>query len=84
MECPPTAEWFYSALMPAARITLAHTSVYSAMNLPNSAGELGGVNLMEGGIPIVFNGKIVGGIHVSGVDSKDDTQIAQAGADAVT
>ena len=43
-----------------------------------------GVNLMEGGIPIVFNGKIVGGIHVSGVDLKDDTQIAQAGADAVT
>jgi glc operon protein GlcG len=42
-----------------------------------------GVNLMEGGIPIVFNGKIVGGIGVSGVDSKDDAQIAQAGADAV-
>jgi glc operon protein GlcG len=41
------------------------------------------VNLMEGGIPIVFKGKIVGGIGVSGVDSKDDAQIAQAGADAV-
>jgi glc operon protein GlcG len=41
------------------------------------------VNLMEGGIPIVFEGKIVGGIGVSGVDSKDDAQIAQAGADAV-
>jgi glc operon protein GlcG len=38
---------------------------------------------MEGGIPIVFEGKIVGGIGVSGVDSKDDAQIAQAGADAV-
>jgi uncharacterized protein GlcG (DUF336 family) len=41
------------------------------------------VNLMEGGIPIVFEGKIVGGIGVSGVDSKDNAQIAQAGADAV-
>jgi uncharacterized protein GlcG (DUF336 family) len=42
-----------------------------------------GVNLMEGGVPIVMDGKIVGGIGVSGLDSKDDAQIAQAGADAV-
>jgi glc operon protein GlcG len=41
------------------------------------------VNLMEGGVPIVVDGKIVGGIGVSGVDSKDDAQIAQAGAAAV-
>ena len=41
------------------------------------------VNLMEGGVPIVIDGKIVGGIGVSGVDSKDDAQIAQVGADAV-
>jgi glc operon protein GlcG len=38
---------------------------------------------MEGGVPILVDGKIVGGIGVSGVDSKDDAQIAQAGADAV-
>jgi glc operon protein GlcG len=42
-----------------------------------------GVNLMEGGVPIVLDGEIVGGIGVSRVDSKDDAQIAQAGADAV-
>jgi uncharacterized protein GlcG (DUF336 family) len=41
------------------------------------------VNLMEGGVPIVVDGKVVGGIGVSGVFSKDDAQIAQAGADAV-
>jgi uncharacterized protein GlcG (DUF336 family) len=41
------------------------------------------VNLMEGGVPIVVDGKIVGGIGVSGVDSRNDAQIAQAGADAV-
>jgi hypothetical protein len=29
----------YSALVLAARTTLAHFSVYSTMNLPNSAGE---------------------------------------------
>jgi glc operon protein GlcG len=38
---------------------------------------------MEGGVPILVDGKIVGGIGVSGVDSKDDAQIAQARADAV-
>ena len=42
-----------------------------------------GVNLMEGGVPIVIGGKIVGGIGVSGVDSKDDAQVARAGAAAV-
>src|SRR5215471_14924485 len=30
------------------------------------------VNFMEGGIPIMVAGKIVGGIGVAGVDSKDD------------
>jgi uncharacterized protein GlcG (DUF336 family) len=44
---------------------------------------VGAVNLMEGGIPIMVDGKIVGGIGVSGVDSKDDAQIAAAGADAL-
>ena len=39
---------------------------------------------MEGGVPIVLDGKIVAGIGVSGVDSKDDAQIAQAGADAIS
>jgi glc operon protein GlcG len=38
---------------------------------------------MEGGVPIVVEGKIIGGIGVSGVDSKDDAEIARAGADAI-
>jgi uncharacterized protein GlcG (DUF336 family) len=37
----------------------------------------------EGGAPIVVDGKIVGGIGVSGVAAKDDARMAQAGADAV-
>jgi uncharacterized protein GlcG (DUF336 family) len=41
------------------------------------------VNLMEGGVPIVVDGKVVGGIGASGVHSKDDAKIAQAGADAI-
>jgi len=53
----------------------------------------GGVNLrllkitnaspLEGGVPIIVGGAIVGGVGVSGVTSAQDAQIAQAGADAV-
>ena len=44
---------------------------------------LTGASLLEGGIPIVVDGKIVGGIGVSGVTSVQDAQIAQAGIDAL-
>jgi uncharacterized protein GlcG (DUF336 family) len=37
---------------------------------------------LEGGIPIVVDGKIVGAIGVSGVSSQD-TQVARAGIDAL-
>jgi glc operon protein GlcG len=38
---------------------------------------------LEGGIPIVVDGKIVGAIGVSGVLSAQDSQIARAGIDAL-
>jgi len=38
---------------------------------------------LEGGLPIVADGKIVGAIGVSGVLSAQDTQIARAGADGL-
>ena len=38
---------------------------------------------LEGGIPIVIDGKIVGAISVSGVLSSLDTQVARAGIDAL-
>jgi uncharacterized protein GlcG (DUF336 family) len=49
----------------------------------------GGVNLrllgapnilaMEGGLPIIRNGEIIGGIGVSGMSSNQDAQVAEAG-----
>ena len=42
-----------------------------------------GASVAEGGVPIVSNGTIVGAIGVSGVQSHQDAQVAQAGADAV-
>jgi glc operon protein GlcG len=39
---------------------------------------------IEGGLPIVLDGKIIGAIGVSGAISAQDTQIAKAGIDALT
>lgn len=38
---------------------------------------------LEGGLPLIIDGKIVGAIGVSGVLSSQDAQIARAGADAL-
>lgn len=39
---------------------------------------------LEGGLPIVHNGQVVGAIGVSGVTSQQDGQIAKAGTEALT
>ena len=44
---------------------------------------LPGATPVEGGVPIVINGEIVGAVGVSGVTSAQDAQVARAGADAV-
>src|SRR6266581_1782172 len=46
-------------------------------------GDIQGVVPVEGGIPLVADGKIVGAIGVSGVTSTQDNQCAKAGADTV-
>jgi len=38
-----------------------------------------GVNMCEGGIPIVKGGKVIGGVGVSGVNSDQDAACAEAG-----
>jgi len=38
---------------------------------------------IEGGLPIVLDGKVIGAIGVSGVQSTQDAQVAKAGADAL-
>ena len=42
---------------------------------------LRGANAVEGGLPIVVDGKIIGGIGVSGVMASQDEMVAKAGAD---
>jgi glc operon protein GlcG len=42
-----------------------------------------GYSVLEGGIPIIADGKIIGAVGVSGVTSQQDAQIAQAGIDTL-
>lgn len=53
-----------------------------------AAGRLGllsveGIVVLEGGIPVTVNGKVVGAIGVSGMSSEQDATVAKAGADAL-
>jgi len=43
---------------------------------------LHGATPLEGGVPIIVDGKIIGAIGVSGAASNQDGQVAKAGADA--
>jgi glc operon protein GlcG len=45
--------------------------------------KLNGAIPLDGGIPIVIDGKLIGGIGVSGVTSEQDAQIATAGIAAL-
>ncbi|MCC7420462.1 MAG: heme-binding protein [Planctomycetaceae bacterium] len=45
---------------------------------------LPGVVPVEGGLPIVVDGNVIGAIGVSGVKSTEDAQVGQAGIDALT
>jgi uncharacterized protein GlcG (DUF336 family) len=73
-------------------IQKAQTAV--AFKRPTKAFEdvaLGGRNVLlrlpimpiEGGLPLIVDGKVVGAIGVSGVTAQQDGQIAKAGADAL-
>jgi uncharacterized protein GlcG (DUF336 family) len=46
--------------------------------------SLPGITSVEGGVPLVVDGEIVGSIGVSGVQSSQDGQVAAAGAAALT
>lgn len=45
--------------------------------------QLEGAVAVEGGVPVIMDGKIVGAVGVSGVTSEQDGQVARAGAGVV-
>jgi uncharacterized protein GlcG (DUF336 family) len=42
-----------------------------------------GLTPLEGGVPVVLDGRVIGAVGVSGVTSQQDAQVAQAGAAAL-
>jgi uncharacterized protein GlcG (DUF336 family) len=46
--------------------------------------RLSGASPLEGGIPVIVDGKIIGAVGVSGATSEQDAQTAKAGAEALT
>ena len=49
-----------------------------------SALSMPGIIFLEGGVPIIVEGEVIGAVGVSGVKSSEDAQIAQAGIDALS
>ncbi len=49
----------------------------------NAVLGLRGVTPIEGGIPLVVNGQMIGAVGVSGVTSAQDAQVAQAAVAAL-
>ena len=45
--------------------------------------KLEGASVLEGGVPVIVNGQIIGAIGVSGGTSPQDAQVAIAGTDAL-
>jgi glc operon protein GlcG len=75
---------------------IAKAHMAAALHIPTKVSEdavmsgrlihlaLPGVIPAEGGVPLVLDGIVVGGLGVSGVRSSQDGQIAAAGAAALT
>lgn len=52
--------------------------------LAQSPVSLSGIMPIQGGVPVLVDGRVAGAIAASGVSSEQDEQIARAGAEAVT
>jgi glc operon protein GlcG len=59
----------------------AGTPLTATLTQPVSGAEL---TIVQGGLPIVKDGKVIGGIGAGGSASSEDERFAQAGLDAVS
>jgi uncharacterized protein GlcG (DUF336 family) len=66
------------------RPTKAFEDILAAGGIGLRILQLPGAVPLDGGIPLVIDGKIVGAIGVSGATSAQDAQCAKAGADALS
>lgn len=71
----------------SAAIYRRPTKVFEDLVAKGGAGvralNLRDASVVDGGLPIVVDGKVIGGIGVSGVAGDQDGMVAKAGADAL-
>ncbi len=83
----PTSSYIASAKAKTAALGRRESKVYEDV-INNgrvsflSAPEIEG--MLEGGVPVIVDGHVIGAVGVSGVKSNEDAQIAKAGIAALT
>lgn len=82
---PPISSTIAPAKARAAALGKRETKVYEDMINQGRTAFLSAPldGMLEGGVPIIIDGQVVGAIGVSGVKSSEDAQIAKAGIAAL-
>jgi uncharacterized protein GlcG (DUF336 family) len=82
---PPISSTIAPAKARAAALGKRETKVYEDMINQGRTAFLSAPldGMLEGGVPIITDGQVVGAIGVSGVKSSEDAQIAKAGIAAL-
>ena len=80
---PVAAEVSYGKARTGAIFKMPSKNLEDAINGGRGSLVTVGENMLRGGFPILYDGKVIGGIGVSGAASADqDVEIAQAGLSA--
>ena len=83
----PISSYIAQAKARTAALGRRESRIYEEMINNGRTSFLGAPNLdgmLEGGVPIVVDGHVVGAVGVSGVKSTEDAQVAKAGIAALT
>ncbi|MDB5918486.1 MAG: hypothetical protein JWR40_2720 [Massilia sp.] len=83
----PISAYIAPAKAKTAALGRRESRIYEEMINNGRMSFLGAPNLegmLEGGVPIVVDGYVVGAVGVSGVKSAEDAQVAKAGIAALT
>ena len=80
---PASVELSVGKARTAARFRTTSREIEQLAAARNGFLTVAGITPVEGAVPIVVDGQVVGAVGVSGVTSAQDAQIARAGAEAL-
>jgi len=83
--CPPSAAYISVEKARTAALGRRHTKSYEDMINNGRTAFLSAPfhGMLEGGVPVLADGQVVGAVGVSGVKSEQDAQVANVGAASV-